>query len=854
MSRFGRRISGLLKLDRVSDSKGLLRGPFSKREKDPNQTRNIDSSPRHAIPAFWGAVFFNIRDLQDLISSFLNNPVGFLQEKIYRVGLLTLLGYLVLLLLIIWVIRIIRNTISGGGFSGGYDRTLSPREARRAFKHGDFLRAGELYEALGDVEAAARCYREVKAYWNLGRMAEQLRKWDEAAQYYHLASDFDKALSLYQKSGNFARAAELCVSSKRLGMAAELFEKAKQYKDAATQYEKLDNLVKAGAMSELAGEGLKAAELYEKHFLRERGAKSGAVTGPLEQVALQSGKLFIKAGQPGRAAEVFSLAGAFNAAGDAYLSCGERTKAAEAFAAAKNFSRAAHIYQELGETKKGHRLLADQYREEHKYHQAAEAFEQAEDFLEAAEMYERVENHQKAGEMFMAGGDFARASEIFIQLGELGRAAEVLEKGGRFQEAAELFLKNGDKTQAARVWERAQNYFQAGLLYKQIGRLDESIAVLQKVESGAEDYLNASLALGQMFVEKGMLEAAKERYQKIISQTSIGSKNLEFYYQLALIHEKMKDFDEALSLYEKILAENIHYKDVKAKSDLLKKALTTVKKALESSRFEKGKGSGLAQSPDGRYRVIKKIGQGGMGVVYQAEDTVLKRIVAYKVLPPTLKEHPAVLTSFLQEARVAAALNHPNIVTIYDTGRNGDDIFITMEFVDGVSLKESLEKKTNQAISDLVQVMKEICEGVSYAHSRNVIHRDIKPANVMIGKDGAVKIMDFGLAKVLSQSMADKTSVKGTPLYMSPEQILGQNVDHQSDIYSLGCSFYRMVAGRPPFIQGDVYYHHLHTPPIPPRQVNPQVPESLNRLILKALEKEKGKRYKTVKDILNDLK
>ncbi|HET6371536.1 MAG TPA: protein kinase [Nitrospiria bacterium] len=818
-----------------------------------DRTLKFGSAIRRTLPAFWLVAFFDLQGFQRLFSSFLNDPVDFLQENIYKIGLLTLLGYLVLLLLIIWIIRIIRNTIGGGGFGGGRDKTLSPREARRAFKHGDFLRAGELYEALGDLETAARCYREVKAYWNLGRMAEQQRKWDEAAQYFYLASDFDKALSLYQRSGNFSRAAEICASSKRLGMAAELYEKAKQYKDAAAQYEKLDNLVKAGAMHELAGEGLKAAELYERHFLRERGAKSDAVTGPLEQIALQSGKLFIKAGQSGRAAEIFSLAGAFNPAGEAYISCGEKTKAAEAFASAKNFARAARIYQELGETLKGQRLLAEQFREERKFRQAADAFAQAEDFLEAAEMYERVEDHEKAGEMFLAAGDFGRASEIFIQLGELGRAAEALEKGRRFEEAAEFFLKSGDKSQAARVWERAENFYQAGLLYRQIGKMDESIAVLQKVESSSEEYFKASLTLGQMFVEKGMLEAAKERYQKIISQSSIGPRNLEFYYQLALIHEKMKDFDEALSLYEKILAEDIHYKDVRGKSDLLKKALTTVKKALEGSRIDKGKGAGLAQSPEGRYRVIKKIGQGGMGVVYQAEDTVLKRIVAYKVLPPTLKEHPAVLTSFLQEARVSAALNHPNIVTIYDTGRNGDDIFITMEFVDGVSLKENLEKKPNQAISDLVQIMKEMCEGVSYAHSRNVIHRDIKPANVMIGKDGAVKIMDFGLAKVLSQSMADKTSVKGTPLYMSPEQILGQNVDHQSDIYSLGCSFYRMVAGRPPFIQGDVYYHHLHTVPIPPKQVNPQVPDTLNRIILRALEKEKGKRYKTVKDLLNDL-
>lgn len=800
-----------------------------------------------------------LEDLHAKLSPFLDDPIGFVQKFIYGIGLLSLLGYLVLLLFVIWIVRLIRNSLGASDFGSRGKmgmKDASARDARKAFKQGDFLRAGELYEALGDLQMATRCYKEVRAYWNLGRIAEEQKKWEEAAQYYHMASDFEKALTLFQKSGNFIRAAELCVSLKRIGVAAELYEKAKEYKEAAIQYERLGSLSKASAMYEYAHEGLKAAELCERHYLHERGLTARAAGGngdALAQISFQSGKLYMKAGQPGRAAELFTLAGYPADAGEAYLACGEKSKAAEAFAKARNFARAVNLYQEIGEVQKGVRLSGEQFREERKYHQAAEAFEQAGEFFEAADMYEQAEDVEKAGEMFAAGGDVARASEIFMQLGNLQKAAYALERGGRFQDAANLYIKSEDLSSAARVWEMAGNYYQAGLLYRQIGNGEESIALLQKVESASEEYLNASLALGQVFLERGMGEAAKERYQKIISQGPIRPSNLEIYYQLAQMHEKSKDFDEALALYEKILAEDINYKDVKAKSELLKRALNAAKKALETSRVAKEKSGVMGQVSNGRYRMMKKVGQGGMGVVFQAEDTVLKRIVAYKVLPLTLKEHPSVLNSFLQEARVSAALNHPNIVTIYDTGKNGDDIFITMEFVDGESLKESLEKNSNQAMSILVHTMREICKGVAYAHSRRVIHRDIKPANVMIGKDGTIKIMDFGLAKVLSQSMADKTSVKGTPLYMSPEQITGQNVDHQSDIYSLGCSFYRMVAGRPPFIQGDIYYHHLHTPPVPPKKHNQNVSDVLNQVILTAMEKEKEKRYKTVPELLKAL-
>lgn len=241
-----------------------------------------------------------------------------------------------------------------------------------------------------------------------------------------------------------------------------------------------------------------------------------------------------------------------------------------------------------------------------------------------------------------------------------------------------------------------------------------------------------------------------------------------------------------------------------------------------------------------------------MGVVFLAEDVVLKRNVAYKVLPQSIRENPAALQSFLQEARIAAALNHPNLVTIFDTGKNGEDIYITMEYVDGQSLKSFLERN-KPPIEVLMEIMKSICLGVAYAHERNVIHRDLKPGNIMLLHDRTVKIMDFGLARLLTDTIIEKTSVKGTPLYMSPEQIIGKKVDKQSDIYSLGCLFYRMLAGHPPFTKGDIYFNHLHTMPSPPTSSRLKIPDALSQIILKSIEKRKEDRITEIEEILESL-
>ncbi len=242
-----------------------------------------------------------------------------------------------------------------------------------------------------------------------------------------------------------------------------------------------------------------------------------------------------------------------------------------------------------------------------------------------------------------------------------------------------------------------------------------------------------------------------------------------------------------------------------------------------------------------RYQAESELGRGAMGVVYRAVDQVLDRAVALKVMTAAFREMPTAVQMFEQEAKALAALNHPNIVTVYDQGRDGDQMFLVMELIDGPTLEDVLKQHGALPIEQAAGLGEQIGRGLSYAHSRQVIHRDIKPGNIFLTRDGTAKLGDFGLARVLKEVQIKKTEIKGTPLYMPPEQIRGSDIDFRADIYALGCTLYEVLCGRPPFIEGEILYHHMYTEPEPLSHHVEVLPE-LEELIMRCIAKEKSER------------
>jgi len=259
----------------------------------------------------------------------------------------------------------------------------------------------------------------------------------------------------------------------------------------------------------------------------------------------------------------------------------------------------------------------------------------------------------------------------------------------------------------------------------------------------------------------------------------------------------------------------------------------------------------------GKYRVLEEIGHGGMGVVYKAEDMKLKRIVAIKFLPRELSMNPEARERFIQEARTAAALSHPNICTIHEVDESVDKPFIVMEYVEGENLREKI-KKGPLPIGEVLDITIQAADGLGKAHQGGVVHRDVKSANIMVTESGQAKIMDFGLAKLRGGSAFTKEGTTlGTVAYMSPEQARGDKVDARTDIWSLGVVLYELASGNLPFrgdLESAVIHNIIHEEPKPLRAIVSKVPEEFERIIRRALRKKVEDRYGSAADMLNDLR
>jgi tetratricopeptide (TPR) repeat protein len=475
--------------------------------------------------------------------------------------------------------------------------------------------------------------------------------------------------------------------------------------------------------------------------------------------------------------------------------------------------------------------------------------------LEAAELLLRAGEQGLAAELFEAAAEYARAGDCRREAGELAEAGRLYALDHRYDDALECLRETGDRAGVLELLEMNGNCFEAAEVAEELGDPQRAISNLQRVEPQLDCYVEACLRLATLYLERGETEGALERFDEAIRLAGAEEIPVSALHQHADLLERAGRLQDAMTIYERANAASQN-DATSARMEVLRKKIQTEGPVTTGTLSGEARSAAAApassadgEAPASRYEILEELGRGGMGVVYKARDTRLGRIVALKKLTDNLQQHPTAIRYFEREARSAAALNHPNIVTVYDAGTENGSYFISMEFMEGTPLDGILESRGPLPARTVARLGLHVATGLDYAHRNKIIHRDIKTANLFFTNDKVVKIMDFGLAKMVEEVRRASTIIAGTPYYMSPEQSTGDNPDHRADLYSLGCTLFQLQTGRVPFTEGDVAYHHRHTPPPDPREFAPETPEQVALLILEMLQKEREDRVQSAAEI-----
>ena len=508
-----------------------------------------------------------------------------------------------------------------------------------------------------------------------------------------------------------------------------------------------------------------------------------------------------------------------------------------------DLSAAARALERDGQTEVAHLILARLHQERGQDQTAAEHYESAGRPLEAAELYEAVNQCAQAAELFEQVGQLARAGEMWRDAGQYSRAGEAYERANRLDAAVECYREAGDVSRWTAALERNGAPLDAARVAIDHDDRGRAIRSLQLVAASDSAYITATELLIDAYQRAGHLDMALHKSEELVNSQGIELAPLESCDRLVMLLEESEEFERALSVLEVMRQRDAGYPNVATRIEELRKRVNQEATTGTTPAVTDVFGSGF------RYEILEEVGRGGMGVVYRARDRRLERVVALKQLPENLRNHPKAVALFLREARSAAVLNHPNIVTVYDAGQENNILYITMELLEGTPLQQILRSRGKLTARDTARLGIQIAKGLQYAHEQHIIHRDIKTGNLFFTDTKKVKIMDFGLAKMVEEVGRGSTVIGGTPFYMAPEQGMGESIDHRADLYALGVTIYELSTGTVPFSEGDVAYHHRHTTPPDPRERADEIPAELAELILQLLAKNPADRCESAQEV-----
>jgi tetratricopeptide (TPR) repeat protein len=483
---------------------------------------------------------------------------------------------------------------------------------------------------------------------------------------------------------------------------------------------------------------------------------------------------------------------------------------------------------------------------------ASDAHEQR-NFLEAAQWYLKAENFEKAAQMFEIEKDYERAAHCYFKNQDYLAAADNYEKASKeelagemfelarkFIKAADIAIKYNKYQQAGQLYERAGNYFKAGEAFLLADDHQNALLNLEMLNEPDPDFLNAKAKIAGIFLIMNNPKQVIHSLEEFLKSKEIDRFNIDCFLALGQAYENLRNFKKARALYKRVLVFDSANYQIQQKLIEIRKLIDEAMELGYSERYEKE----------------KEVGRGGMGIVYRARDLKLDRTVALKILKLSNVTDDSDIERFHSEARKAARMKHPNIVTVYDDVKTEKDYFISMEFIEGIDLETIIREKNPIPITDTLMIAKKLFMALNHSHQKGIIHRDIKPKNIMITYDNDVKVVDFGIAVLKEElSKKDRNFIAGTPEYMSPEQSAGRTLDHRTDIYSAGVTLFQLVTGDVPFKGSilEILDKHQHEPIPCIKELRPDAPEGIIRIIEICMAKDPGKRYPGARQVIRDL-
>ena len=689
------------------------------------------------------------------------------------------------------------------------------KQAKQALKQGMFARAGKIFEEIGDYKRALKVYEEGKEYNLMGDLYLKLNKETQAIEVYKNSGNLDGIIKLYIKRKNIEAAGNLLENNNRFQEAAELYYNYERYDRAAQIYEKKGFYKKAAYIYEKSGNYKKAAQNFEKWYLTNTDSAVGYQNlNQLDSDLYKAVELHVKTDETEHAYELLKKHNKFEKAADLAIKIGKTEEAAQLYEKAQLPIKAAEIYEKINQPKIACQLRGEDAFARGDTHHAAEWYLKGQDYTRAAELFEWDSNFEKAAYCYFMNQNYLSAADNYLKASNEEEAAKMFELGREWKNAAEISLKYKKFQKAGELFEKAGDHYNAGISFLRVDDDRRALANFQKVKDNSPDFDFAVTQMARLFLKNRKPQLVIEKIGKLLQGQPITKSNLEWYYALGQAYENSGNFKKAFEIYQGILTEDYSFKDIHQK---IQEVENLIKKYKEMEM--------VSENSSQRYKMLKKVGEGGMGVVFKAEDTVLQRIVALKILNASLIKDKVSLERFYTEARSTASLSHANIVTVYDVGQINGDHFISMEFIEGENFMSLIRKNKVFTIPQILFIAIKVLKALDYSHRKGITHRDIKPHNIMITRQKEIKIMDFGLAVIRGDFKKGETGIiTGTPYYMSPEQIQGIKIDHRTDIYSTGATLFHLIAGKVPFKGENIFYQHLFDPVPSIRELRPEVP------------------------------